>query len=203
MNEPHARAPQLPADPALWLNTGGKAVSLSDMKGCVVLLYFWAYSSINCLHVLPDMRQLQAKYADRPFMLIGVHSGRYDNEKDKENIRSAILRHDIRYPVVCDDDHQVGQAYDVHAWPTFVVLDPDGFYIGSLAGEGRREALDSCIGKLLSATKTGARNAPEPRRFLFLNHVPSPTPFCVIPANSWPTRFRNACSSPIRPTIAW
>lgn len=156
LNEAPVRAPQLPADPAAWLNTEGIALSLPALRGCVVLLDFWTYGCINCLHVLPDLKYLESKYADRPFVVVGVHSGKFDNERQRDNIQSALLRHDIRHPIVCDNDHRVWQEYDVHAWPTLGIIDPEGYYLGSVSGEGHRDELDQIIGQLLTglAAKT-------------------------------------------------
>ena len=167
MSEPHSlltearvRAPQLPADPAYWLNTNGKAVSVAQLRGSVVLLDFWTYGCINCLHILPDLKYLEAKYADQPFVIIGIHSGKFDNERNRENIANAVKRLDIRHPVVCDNDHRMWEEYDVHAWPTLGILDPDGYYLGSLSGEGHREELDQIIARLLAESasdKTSVR----------------------------------------------
>ena len=165
MNEPRVHAPQLPANPKLWLNTGGKAVSLADLRGQVVLLDFWTYSGINCLHVLPDLNYLETKYADSPFVVIGVHAGKFDNEKDNASIRNALLRYGIRHPVVQDDDHKLWQAYDVHAWPTFVLIDPEGYCVGSVSGEGHRAEMDQFIGQLLAAYEVASAALVRALRF--------------------------------------
>ncbi len=147
MNSPKLRAPQLPSSPDLWLNTGGNAFQLE--KGVLYLLDFWTYCCINCLHILPDLRYLEERFAGKPFCVIGVHSGKFDNEKDADNLRNAILRHDIRHPVLRDDLYKIWRAYDVRAWPTLVLVSPDGYYLGSLSGEGHRDALETMIAQLL------------------------------------------------------
>lgn len=147
MNSPKIHAPQLPNDPALWLNTGGKAFQLE--KGVLYLLDFWTYCCINCLHIIPDLKYLEERFAGRPFCVIGVHSGKFDNEKDNDNLRNAILRHDIRHPVLRDDDYRVWRDYSVHAWPTLVLVSPDGYFLGALSGEGHRDALATMIETLL------------------------------------------------------
>ena len=166
MSEPHSlltearvRAPQLPADPAAWLNTNGKALTLAQLRGSVVLLDFWTYGCINCLHILPDLRALEAKYADRPFVIIGIHSGKFDNERSRDNTESAVQRLDIRHPVVCDNDHRLWEEYDIHAWPTLGILDPEGYYLGSLSGEGHYEELDQIIEHLLTTYESGSHPA--------------------------------------------
>lgn len=164
MERPRVRAPQLPSDPGLWLNTGGKALSLAELRGCVVLLNFWTYGCIHCLRVLPDLEYLERKYASQPFIVIGVHSGKFANAKNAkttENIASALQRHDIRRPTLQDGEYDVWQAYNVHAWPTFVLIDPEGYDMGSVSGEGQRDILDKAIARLLDAYRIegGARGA--------------------------------------------
>jgi thiol-disulfide isomerase/thioredoxin/sugar lactone lactonase YvrE len=140
------RAPELPQHYA-WLNTD-RPLSLKDLKGRVVLLDFWTYCCINCLHILPDLKYLEQKYRDC-LTVIGVHSAKFDNEKETENIRQAILRYDIEHPVLVDSGFQVWQQYAVRAWPTLMVIDPEGYVIGSVSGEGKRDLLDELIGKLV------------------------------------------------------
>lgn len=140
------RSPELPQD-RTWLNTD-HPLSLKDLRGRVVILDFWTYCCINCLHVLPDLKYLENKYKDS-LTVIGIHSAKFDNEKEAENIRQAVLRYDIEHPVLVDTDFQVWQQYAVRAWPTLIVIDPEGYAIGSVSGEGNREVLDRLIGKLI------------------------------------------------------
>lgn len=140
------RAPELPQHYA-WLNTD-RPLSLKDLKGRVVILDFWTYCCINCLHILPDLKYLEQKYRDC-LTVIGVHSAKFDNEKETENIRQAILRYDIEHPVLVDSGFNMWQQYAVRAWPTLMVIDPEGYVIGSVSGEGKRDLLDELIGKLV------------------------------------------------------
>ena len=109
-------APELPSVDA-WLSTD-QPLTLKSLRGQVVLLDFWTYCCINCLHVLPDLAWLEDKYRDQPFVVIGVHSGKFSQEKDPIHIRQAIERHNIRHPVAVDSDYEVWHAYAVRAWPT-------------------------------------------------------------------------------------
>ena len=93
------RAPELPQNYP-WLNTG-QPISLQSLKGRVVILDFWTYCCINCLHVLPELKFLEQKYPDS-LTVIGVHSAKYENEKEVENIRQAILRYEVEHPVLVD-----------------------------------------------------------------------------------------------------
>jgi thiol-disulfide isomerase/thioredoxin len=155
---PRVRAPRLPDDPALWLNTGGRALSLR--AGVTYLLDFWTYGCINCVHVLDDLDFLEAKYAGQPFLVIGVHSGKFPNEKHAENVRHALLRHGIRHPVVRDDDFAVWRSYAVRAWPTLVLVDAKGYVVGAVSGEGHRQVLDEAVGAALTAAGLAGVEAP-------------------------------------------
>lgn len=140
------RSPELPAD-FPWLNCD-RPLSLAALRGRVVVLDFWTYGCINCLHILPDLKYLETKYADS-LTVIGVHSAQFDNERDINNIRQAILRHDIEHPVIVDRDFYIWQQYAVRAWPTLVIIDPLGYCVRTAAGEGNREALDQMLGNLI------------------------------------------------------
>ncbi len=140
-------APELTGG-AAWLNVP-KPLTLADLKGKVVLLDFWTYCCINCMHIIPDLKKLEAKYP-KELVVIGVHSAKHRNERESENIRQAILRYEIEHPVINDSDFALWQAYGVRAWPTLVLIDPEGNIVGSDSGEGHYEILDTLIGKLAS-----------------------------------------------------
>ena len=136
------RAPELKGDRG-WLNTD-KPLSLAGLKGKVVLLDFWTYGCINCMHIIPDLKRLEKKYPNE-LVVIGVHSAKFENEKNTENIRRIILRYEIEHPIVNDADFKIWNAYSVNAWPTRYLIDPAGYVIGKLSGEGGYEALDKAI----------------------------------------------------------
>jgi len=136
------RAPELTGGRG-WLNTD-KPLSLAALKGKVVLLDFWTYGCINCMHIIPDLKKLEKKYPNE-LVVIGVHSAKFENEKDTENIRRIILRYEIEHPIVNDADFNIWRAYAVDAWPTRYLIDPAGYIIGRLSGEGGYPALDKAI----------------------------------------------------------
>ncbi len=136
------RAPEL-AGGRGWLNTD-KPLSLAALKGKVVLLDFWTYGCINCMHIIPDLKKLEKKYPNE-LVVIGVHSAKFENEKDTENIRRIVLRYEIEHPIVNDADFAIWRSYAVNAWPTRYLIDPAGYIIGKLSGEGGYEALDKAI----------------------------------------------------------
>lgn len=131
-----------------WFNSAPLSFK-KELKGKIVLLDFWTYCCINCMHVLPDLAFLEKKYAGAPVAFIGVHSAKFDNEKDPENIRSAILRYDIEHPVVNDPEMSLWQKLGVHSWPSYVIVGPTGNILMLVSGEGMRNVLDSFIREAL------------------------------------------------------
>jgi thiol-disulfide isomerase/thioredoxin len=129
-----------------WLNTDRPLGNWEkDLRGQVVLLDFWTYCCINCLHILPDLAKLEKDFVDEPFLVIGVHSKKFDQEGDAENIRQAILRHGIRHPVAVDSDHAIWDSFGVRSWPTLVLVDPEGREVGRLSGEGHYATLKRAV----------------------------------------------------------
>ena len=141
------RAPEL-AGGRGWLNTD-KPLSLQALRGKVVLLDFWTYGCINCIHIIPDLKKLGAKYGDQ-LVVIGVHSAKFENEKEIENIRRIVLRYEIEHTVVNDADFAIWRSYTVSAWPTQVLIDPSGYVVGKVVGEGNYETLDRTIGETVA-----------------------------------------------------
>ncbi|PNY04535.1 NHL repeat-containing protein 2-like [Trifolium pratense] len=131
-----------------WLNTAPLQFG-RDLKGKVVLLDFWTYCCINCMHVLPDLDALEKKYKDMPFVVVGVHSAKFDNEKDSEAIRNAVLRYDVTHPVVNDGDMYFWRKLGINSWPTFAIIGPNGKLLAQLAGEGRKKDLDDFVAAAL------------------------------------------------------
>ncbi len=130
-----------------WFNVS-RPLTENDLRGRVVLLDFWTYCCINCLHVIPDLVYLEEKYKDK-LLVIGIHCGKFSNEKNSENIRQAILRYKLSHPVVNDEKYRIWNLFNVHAWPTLVLLDQNGDFVNSYAGENNREVLDLAIAALL------------------------------------------------------
>ncbi len=146
-----------------WLNVGGE-ISLKDLRGKVVLLDFWTFCCINCMHVLPDLKYLEQKYG-KELVVIGVHSAKFESEKETGNIRKAILRYEIEHPVINDAKHVVWDNFGIRSWPTVVLIDPEGKYCGFLSGEGNREPLDMIIGKVVAYHKAKGTLDETPVRF--------------------------------------
>jgi thiol-disulfide isomerase/thioredoxin len=126
-----------------WLNTAGP-LKIEDLRGKVVLLDFWTFCCINCIHILPDLEALEKKYPNE-LVVIGVHSAKFNAEKETRNIREAVLRYNIQHPVVNDANHNIWNHYGVTAWPTFWLIDPEGNLVGYTQSEGQLPLLDSVI----------------------------------------------------------
>lgn len=157
-----------------WLNTGGP-ISLKDLRGKIVLIDFWTFCCINCMHVLPDLAYLEKKYPNE-LVVIGVHSAKFDNEKETGNIRKAILRYEIEHPVVNDANMIIWRKYGVNSWPTLVVLDPEGQYCGFVPGEGNREILEQVVDRLIAYHKSKGTLDETPVRFDLERKKAAPTP---------------------------
>lgn len=157
------RAPEITGGQG-WLNTD-KPLSLAALKGKVVLLDFWTYGCINCIHIIPDLKKLEEKYANQ-LVVIGVHSAKFQNEKETENIRRIILRYEIEHPVYNDSEYAVWQSYGVRAWPTQVLIDPAGYVIGGVSGEGNYDVIDEAIAKTIEEFRKKGELNEEPLKLV-------------------------------------
>ena len=131
-----------------WLNTGGRQLNLQDLRGKIVLLDFWTFCCINCLHVLDELRPLEEKYSD-VLVTVGVHSPKFEHEADPVALAAAVERYEIHHPVLDDPELLTWQAYTARAWPTLVVLDPEGYIVAHLSGEGHAAGLESLVAELV------------------------------------------------------
>jgi DNA-binding beta-propeller fold protein YncE len=143
-------APEFP-DGLEWLNVE-RPVRMADLRGKVVLLDFWTYCCINCMHIIPDLKRLEAKYGDA-LVVIGVHSAKFTTEKGTDNIRQAILRYGIGHPVVNDKDFSVWDEYAARAWPTLVLVDTRGKVVAQSSGEGAFDKFDGPIDDLVQKAR--------------------------------------------------
>ena len=136
------RIPEFPRD-AEWLNVGGP-LRLKDLRGKFVLLDFWTYCCINCIHILPELKKLERAYPDE-LVVVGVHSAKFEAERGSRNIEEAILRYEIEHPVVNDPDHRIWRSYFVRSWPTVYLVDPSGQLVWGKRGEVRFEEVDAVL----------------------------------------------------------
>lgn len=141
------RAPEIDREGVTWFNVP-HPLSLKDLRGRVVILDFWTYCCINCVQVLPTLRRIEEAFP-REVAVIGVHSPKFAAERDPAAVGHAIRRYDIRHPVAHDPYMTLWDEYAVRAWPTLVLIGPDGKVIGQLSGEPDPDLLLQGIGDLI------------------------------------------------------
>lgn len=149
---------------ANWLNVAAPLRLKRDLKGKFVLLDFWTYCCINCIQSLPELKKLEKKYPDA-LVVIGVHSAKFDTEKEDANIREAILRYDIEHPVVNDAKQRIWNSYGVQAWPTLLLIDPEGNAVWGKSGEAEFEQLDRVIQRGIDYYRERGTLDEKPIRF--------------------------------------
>ncbi|NEA57620.1 redoxin domain-containing protein [Streptomyces sp. SID13666] len=140
------RAPELIGKGG-WLNTGDHQLTLADLRGRIVILDFWTFCCVNCLHVLDELRELEEKHRDT-VVIIGVHSPKFVHEAEHQAVVDAVERYEVHHPVLDDPELGTWKQYAVRAWPTLVVVDPEGYVVAQHAGEGHAHALEALVTEL-------------------------------------------------------
>jgi thiol-disulfide isomerase/thioredoxin len=172
-------APDFP--PGLdWVNVP-RPLSLRDLRGKVVVLDFWTYCCINCVHMLPLLRKLGRRYA-REVVVVGVHTPKFPGERDPEAVRQAVVRLGVGHPVANDPDHRVRDAYAVRSWPTLMFLDPAGKVIGVHEGEFAYQAVDDLLASMLAEFSAHGRLSRGPLPFELMTGGGEPTGELRFPA---------------------
>jgi thiol-disulfide isomerase/thioredoxin len=141
------RAPELTGRG--WLGTGGRPLSLTGLRGKIVLLDFWTFCCVNCLHVLDELKPLEERYRD-VLVPIGVHSPKFEHEADADALAAAVERYGVDHPVLDDPELTTWKAYAARAWPTLTVVDPEGYVVAQLSGEGHAHGLAVLIEELVA-----------------------------------------------------
>ncbi|MDK1473182.1 NHL domain-containing thioredoxin family protein [Streptomyces sp. 549] len=140
------RAPELVGKGG-WLNTGGKDLTLADLRGKIVIADFWTFCCVNCLHVLDELRELEEKHRDT-VVIVGVHSPKFVHEAEHQAVVDAVERYGVHHPVLDDPELTTWKQYAVRAWPTLVVIDPEGYVVAQHAGEGHAHAIATLVAEL-------------------------------------------------------
>ena len=141
-----------------WINSG--PIELAKLKGKIVLLDFWTYCCINCHHVLPDLAKLEQKYKNE-LVVIGVHSGKFNAERNTENIRRKVAEYRIKHPVVNDENMTIWERFKIVSWPTLVVIGPDGQEIGRNPGEIRLSISTASLARPSRTSKASSTSSPS------------------------------------------
>lgn len=122
-----------------WINTSEPLSLSGNLRGKVVVLDFWTYCCVNCLHILPDLHDLERKYSDKDGLaIIGVHSAKFPNEKISSNIENAVARYGITHPIVNDSEALMWNEMGIQCWPTIVVVGPDGRVLQTFIGKKKQ-----------------------------------------------------------------
>ena len=173
---PFARRQKVPPLPAnlTWLNTAGP-LELHDLRGKFVLLDFWTYCCINCMHILPELHKLEQAWP-KNLVVIGVHSAKFTTEQDTQDIRSAIQRYQIEHPVINDARHELWDLFGVQAWPTVVLIDPEGNAVWATSGEITSEQVDKVIRAGMPYYRQQKLLDETPLRFDMERQSAAPTP---------------------------
>lgn len=145
MERVRVRAPELTGRG--WLNTAAP-LSVRDLRGRFVLLDFWTFCCINCLHVLDELRPVEEQYAEE-LVVVGVHSPKFVHEADADALVAAVERYGVHHPVLDDPELTTWSAYTARAWPTLVLIDPEGYVVAQYAGEGHAHAIASLLADLV------------------------------------------------------
>jgi len=136
------RAKELPPNHT-WFNVSEPLTFSHHLKNKIVLIDFWTYCCINCLHVLPDLEYLEDKFQNhKGIVFMGCHSAKFTNEKGPTKVRDAVLKYEVRHPVINDDKMMVWRNFERRSWPSLLVCGPSGVPIMILSGEGHKMVLD-------------------------------------------------------------
>ncbi len=130
-----------------WINVENP-LTMSGLVGKIVIFDFWTYGCINCLHVIPVLEQVEQKFADE-VVVIGVHSAKFENEGQTENLRQIVQRYGIHHPVINDNEFAVWQKYGARAWPTIAIVDPRGYWVIRQSGEIPFEVFDNYLSGMI------------------------------------------------------
>jgi DNA-binding beta-propeller fold protein YncE len=169
-------APEFPQN-MTWINAA-RPLRLADLKGKFVLLDFWTYCCINCIHILPELKKLERAYPTQ-LVVIGVHSAKFDTERGSDNITEAVLRYEIEHPVVNDHDHRIWDMYAVRSWPTMYLIDPEGNVVYGRSGEFQFQEIDHILKAAI----------PYYRSRNLLNETPIPGDLVAERQQATPLRF--------------
>ena len=142
------RAPEIDVPGVEWLNTPAP-LGLKALRGRIVILDFWTFCCINCMHIVPTLRRVEETFPEE-VVVIGVHSPKFEHEADPDALIAAVERYAVHHPVLDDPELTTWQNYAVKAWPTLVVIDPEGYVVHVAAGEGHVEALRSVITEVVA-----------------------------------------------------
>jgi thiol-disulfide isomerase/thioredoxin len=141
-----------------YINT--KPISLDDLKDKVVLVDFWTYSCINCIRTIPYLNEWYDKYSDKGLVIVGIHTPEFEFEKNSDNVKSAVQKFGIKYPVLQDNEKETWNEYENRYWPRKYLVDDEGYIRYDHIGEGAYNETEKVIQALLAerAAHVGIKN---------------------------------------------
>jgi sugar lactone lactonase YvrE/thiol-disulfide isomerase/thioredoxin len=157
-----------------WINTAGP-IQLSELRGKFVLMDFWTYCCINCMHILPELKKLERAYPNN-LVVIGVHSAKFAAEQDSKNIAEAVERYQIEHPVVNDSNHVLWDRFEVNSWPTVILIDPEGYAVWGTSGEITFAQVDAVLKPAIPFYRKHKLLDESPLRFDLEAHKAKATP---------------------------
>jgi thiol-disulfide isomerase/thioredoxin len=140
------RAPELRGAGG-WINSA--PLTLAGLRGRIVVLDFWTFCCINCIRVLEELRAAETRFPDE-LVVIGVHSPKFPHEADHVALERAVARHRITHPVLDDPQMETWEQYGIKGWPTLVVVDPEGYVVGGVSGEGAGPVIERSVAELIA-----------------------------------------------------
>jgi thiol-disulfide isomerase/thioredoxin len=187
-----------------YINTpnNNSPITLSSLKGKVVLVYIWTYTCINSIRPMPYIDDWNQKYSDKGLVTVGVHSPEFTFEKNHANVKDAVKKFEITYPVIIDSDHGTWNAYENNYWPRFYLIDTQGYIRYDHIGEGDYNQIEKSIQSLLAeraammgAKEIGFNTKPttliNPGSLYYVDLKQSTTPEIYVGYNTARTRLGN------------
>jgi thiol-disulfide isomerase/thioredoxin len=166
------RTPEFPKGME-WINSG--PLTKRDLQGKFVLLDFWTYCCINCMHILPELKKLEHEFPNE-LVVIGVHSAKFETEKDRDNIISAVMRYEIQHPVINDDQHKIWEMFGISSWPTALLIDPEGYAVWGRSGEFKAEEVSAVLDAAIPYYRANKLLDEKPLHFALEANKALPTP---------------------------
>jgi thiol-disulfide isomerase/thioredoxin len=137
-----------------YINT--KPIKLSDLKGKVVLVHFWTYTCINCIHTIPHLNEWYEKYSQKGLVIVGIQTPEFEFEKNIDSVQKAVKEFEIKYPVIQDNDYGTWNAYGNNYWPRDYLVDKEGYIRYEHIGEGAYNQTENTIQSLITEPGTSA-----------------------------------------------
>lgn len=143
-----------------WINTGGRRYSLADFRGRVLVLDFWTYGCINCIHMIPELREIERRFPNE-VAVVGVHSAKFPNERSTHNIARACERLGVTHPVINDRQLRIWREYAINAWPTLIVISPQSYVVAMHRGEITAEEMAPTLEQIIDEARAAGQLQPQ------------------------------------------